>query len=171
MTGGVDYGRVRRPVPVGKALDDVLLAYEMNGRTLPADHGFPLRLVVPGWIGISSIKWLGRLEVSDAPIETAWNTKWYPGLSVQPVKSAFELAWDATVPAGRKTVLSGRSWSGRAPIRRVEVSTARHGPLQRGRLPVLGRRPPPSDRGSVGPRGVAPARGVVRQPPQGQDGG
>ena len=60
----------------------------MNGRTLPADHGFPLRLVVPGWIGIASIKWLGRLEVSDAPVETAWNTKWYPGLSVQPVKSA-----------------------------------------------------------------------------------
>ena len=123
VTGGVDYGRVRRPVPVGKALDDVLLAYEMNGRTLPADHGFPLRLVVPGWIGISSIKWLGRLEVSDAPVETAWNTKWYPGLSVQPVKSAFELEWDATLPAGRKAVLSGRSWSGHAPIRRVEVST------------------------------------------------
>ena len=123
VTGGVDYGRVRRPIPVGKALDDALLAYEMNGRTLPADHGFPLRLVVPGWIGISSIKWLGRLEVSDAPIETAWNTKWYPGLSVQPVKSAFELAWDATLPAGQRTVLSGRSWSGHAPIRRVEVST------------------------------------------------
>ena len=112
VTGGVDYGRVRRPIPVGKALDDALLAYEMNGRTLPADHGFPLRLVVPGWIGIASIKWLGRLEVSDVPVETAWNTKWYPGLSVQPVKSAFELAWDATVPAGRRTVLSGRSWSG-----------------------------------------------------------
>lgn len=123
VTGGVDYGRVRRPIPVGKALDDVLLAYEMNGRTLPADHGFPLRLVVPGWIGIASIKWLGRLEVSDAPVETAWNTKWYPGLSVQPVKSAFELAWDATVTAGRRIVLSGRSWSGHAPIRRVEVST------------------------------------------------
>ena len=70
MTGGVDYGRVRRSVPINKALDDVLLAYEMNGRTLPADHGYPLRLVVPGWIGISSIKWLGRLEVSDAPVET-----------------------------------------------------------------------------------------------------
>jgi DMSO/TMAO reductase YedYZ molybdopterin-dependent catalytic subunit len=123
VTGGVDYGRVRRPVPVRKALDDVLLAYEMNGRTLPADHGFPLRLVVPGWIGIASIKWLGRLEVSDAPVETAWNTKWYPGLSVQPVKSAFELEWEAALPAGRKVVLSGRSWSGHAPIRRVEVST------------------------------------------------
>ncbi|HWM09257.1 MAG TPA: sulfite oxidase, partial [Solirubrobacteraceae bacterium] len=123
VTGGVDYGRVRRPIPIAKALDDVLLAYEMNGRDLPADHGAPLRLVVPGWIGITSIKWLGRLEVSDAPIETAWNTKWYPGLGVQPVKSAFELAWDAEIPAYRRTTLTGRSWSGNAPIRRVEVST------------------------------------------------
>jgi DMSO/TMAO reductase YedYZ molybdopterin-dependent catalytic subunit len=123
VTGGVDYGRVRRPITVDKALDDVLVATEMNGDRLPADHGFPARLLVPGWIGISSIKWLGRLEVSDQPIETAWNTKWYPGLSLQPVKSAFELPWEATVPAGRRTTLTGRSWSGHAPIRRVEVST------------------------------------------------
>jgi DMSO/TMAO reductase YedYZ molybdopterin-dependent catalytic subunit len=122
-TGGVDYGRVRRPIPIGKALDDVLLAYEMNGRTLPPDHGFPLRLLVPGWIGIASIKWLGRLEVSTAPIETAWNTKWYPGLSVQPVKSAFELVWGATLPARRRLTLKGRSWSGAAAVKRVEVST------------------------------------------------
>jgi DMSO/TMAO reductase YedYZ molybdopterin-dependent catalytic subunit len=123
VTGGVDHGRVRRPISIEKALDDTLVALEMNGRTLPADHGFPARLLVPGWIGIASIKWLGRLEVSDQPIETAWNTKWYPALSVQPVKSAFELAWEATVPAGRRTTLTGRSWSGHAPIRRVEVST------------------------------------------------
>ena len=123
VTGGVDYGRVRRPLPLGKALDDVLLAYEMNGRDLPPDHGAPLRLVVPGWIGIASIKWVGRLTVSDAPVTTAWNTRWYPGLSVQPVKSAFELGWDALLAAGRRTVLQGRSWSGHGAIRRVEVST------------------------------------------------
>ena len=91
VSGGVDFGRVRRPLPVGKALDDVLLAYEMNGSDLPRDHGAPLRLVVPGWIGIASIKWVGRLTVSDAPVSTPWNTRWYPGLTVQPVKSAFEL--------------------------------------------------------------------------------
>jgi len=122
VTGGVDYGRVRRPLPLGKALDDVLLAYEMNGHDLPPDHGHPVRLVVPGWVGIASIKWVGRLEVSDRALQTAWNTKWYPGLGVQPVKSAFELPWDAALPAGR-TRLEGRSWSGAAPIRRVEVST------------------------------------------------
>jgi DMSO/TMAO reductase YedYZ molybdopterin-dependent catalytic subunit len=133
VSGGVDQGHVRRPLPIAKALDDALLAYEMNGETLPPDHGFPVRLVVPGWVGIASIKWLGRIEVSDQPLFSPWNTTSYrmtgptyppdsPPLGVQPVKSAFELAWDAQLPAGRRTVLHGRSWSGAAPIRRVDVS-------------------------------------------------
>ena len=64
VADGIDHGRVRRPLPVGKALDDVILAYEMNGEVLPPDHGYPVRLVVPGWIGIASVKWVGRIEVS-----------------------------------------------------------------------------------------------------------
>ena len=68
VADGVDQGHVRRPLSVGKALDDVLLAYEMNGAPLPPDHGLPVRLVVPGWVGIASIKWLGRIEVSDRPL-------------------------------------------------------------------------------------------------------
>jgi DMSO/TMAO reductase YedYZ molybdopterin-dependent catalytic subunit len=121
---GVDQGHVRRPLPVAKALDDVLLAFEMNGRELPPDHGFPARLVVPGWIGVASIKWVGSIEVSTAPLSSPWNTKWYRGLSVQPVKSAFELPWDAELAPSRHGLeLHGRSWSGGAPIRRVEVST------------------------------------------------
>jgi DMSO/TMAO reductase YedYZ molybdopterin-dependent catalytic subunit len=63
VSGGVDYGHVRRPLPVAKALDDALIALEMNGRELPPDHGFPARLVVPGWVGIANIKWLGSIEV------------------------------------------------------------------------------------------------------------
>jgi DMSO/TMAO reductase YedYZ molybdopterin-dependent catalytic subunit len=51
VTGGVDYGRVRRPVSIEKALDDTVVALEMNGRTLPADHGFPARLLVPAGSG------------------------------------------------------------------------------------------------------------------------
>ncbi|WP_254909704.1 sulfite oxidase [Micromonospora sp. NBS 11-29] len=134
VTGGVDLGRVRRPLPVTKALDDVLLAYEMNGEPLPADHGFPVRVVVPGWIGISSIKWVGPVEVSTAPLFSPWNTQFYrlfgPAhptggtvLGAQPVKSAFELAWDARLPAGEDLLLRGRSWSGNGPIERVEVDT------------------------------------------------
>jgi DMSO/TMAO reductase YedYZ molybdopterin-dependent catalytic subunit len=77
VTGGVDLGPVRRPMPVRKALDDVILAYEMNGEPLPPDHGAPVRLIVPSWIGIASIKWVGRIEVSDAPLFSPWNTQFY----------------------------------------------------------------------------------------------
>lgn len=134
VTGGVDLGPVRRPLPVAKALDDVLLAYEMNGEPLGVDHGFPVRVVVPGWIGIASIKWVGPIEVSATPLFSPWNTRFYrmfgPGrpadgadLGAQCVKSAFELAWDARVPAGTQVLLRGRSWSGAGPIARVEVDT------------------------------------------------
>lgn len=130
---GVDYGHVRRPFPVSKALDDVLLAYELNGEPLPPDHGFPVRLVLPGWVGIANIKWLGSLEVSTRPLESPWNTRWYrmtgdaypddsPPLTVLPVKSAFELPWDARLPR-RPLRLTGRSWSGAGEIERVRVST------------------------------------------------
>jgi DMSO/TMAO reductase YedYZ molybdopterin-dependent catalytic subunit len=85
VSSGVDQGHVRRPLPVAKALDDALLAYEMNGRPLPPDHGFPVRLVVPGWVGIASIKWLGQIEVSDQPLfspgtrrSTGWSVRTTP---------------------------------------------------------------------------------------------
>ncbi|GAA1167465.1 DMSO/TMAO reductase YedYZ molybdopterin-dependent catalytic subunit [Kitasatospora gansuensis] len=132
---GANLGRVRRPLPVGKALDDVLVAYEMNGEPLTPDHGAPVRLVVPGWVGIASIKWLGSVEVATEPLYSPWNTQYYrlfgpahpaggsAPLTRQVVKSAFELAPDAVLPAGRRHRLTGRSWSGAAAIRQVEVST------------------------------------------------
>ncbi|MFB6891110.1 sulfite oxidase [Kitasatospora sp. NPDC056327] len=134
VVNGVNLGRVRRPLPVAKALDDVLLAYEMNGEPLTPDHGAPVRVVVPGWVGIASVKWVGTVEVADRPLYSPWNTDSYrlfgpdypPGgsapLTTQVVKSAFELARDAVLPAGRTQHLHGRSWSGAAPVRRVEVS-------------------------------------------------
>jgi DMSO/TMAO reductase YedYZ molybdopterin-dependent catalytic subunit len=135
ITGGVNLGRVRRPLPVAKALQDVLVAYEMNGEPLPPDHGFPVRLVVPSWVGIASIKWLGDIQVSDEPLHSPWNTQFYrlfgPGdpaegsapLTGQVTKSAFELPWAATLAAGRTHVLHGRSWSGNGRIRQVQIST------------------------------------------------
>ena len=145
VSGGVDQGHVRRPLPIGKALDDVLVAYEMNGEPLPPDHGFPARLVVPGWVGIASIKWLGSIEVADHSLTSPWNTTSYrmigpdypadsPPLTTQPAKSAFELPWLAQLAAGRRTTLTGRSWSGDARLRRVEVSTDGGATWQRAHL-------------------------------------
>ena len=77
VAGGVDAGHVRRPIPASKALNDALLAYEMNGQPLPYDHGFPVRLVVPGWVGVANIKWVGQIEVSATPLFSLWNTTQY----------------------------------------------------------------------------------------------
>jgi DMSO/TMAO reductase YedYZ molybdopterin-dependent catalytic subunit len=134
INAGVNLGHVRRPIPVTKALRDTLLAYEMNGKTLPPDHGFPVRLIVPSWVGISSVKWVGQIEVSDTPLFSPFNTQLYQlfgptyptsgaPISRQVIKSAFELPWGATVASGEHLVLHGRSWSGNGPIRAVEVST------------------------------------------------
>ncbi|MFI2029979.1 sulfite oxidase [Streptomyces buecherae] len=135
VTTGVNLGRVRRPLPVAKALADVLLAYEMNGAPLPPDHGYPLRVVVPSWVGVASIKWLGDIEVSAEDLHSPWDTDYYrlfgPGhppqgsapLTRQPVRSTFELDHGATLVARHTHRLTGRSWSGHAPVVEVRVST------------------------------------------------
>ncbi|MFJ6700698.1 sulfite oxidase [Streptomyces sp. NPDC091272] len=135
VTDGVNQGRVRRPLPVAKALDDVILAYEMNGLPLPPDHGFPVRVVVPSWVGVASVKWVGDIEVSDTPLASPWNTglyrlfgEAYPAggsapLTRQALKSVFELPAGARFALRRPYRLTGRSWSGGAPVRLVEVST------------------------------------------------
>ncbi|MFE0173522.1 sulfite oxidase [Streptomyces sp. NPDC059002] len=132
---GTDLGRVRRPLPLAKALDDVILAYEMNGEPLPPDHGYPLRLLAPSWVGIASIKWLGDIEVSAGPLYSPWNTDFYrlygdayppqgsAPLTRQTLKSAFELPWNAPFSTGTRHRLTGRAWSGAGAIARVDVST------------------------------------------------
>lgn len=124
-------GHVRRPFPIQKALEDVLLVYGMNGELLPQDHGYPVRLLVPGWVGISNIKWVGRIEVSNDPLFSIWSTVQYrligdaypdsPALTRQTLKSAFELPFPATLGAGWQ-ILTGRSWSAHGRIQKVEVS-------------------------------------------------
>ena len=74
---GADHGVERgveqdyqRSLPVAEALrEDVLLAYEMNGAPLPPQHGFPVRLVVPGWYGMAHVKWLRRITVLAEPFD------------------------------------------------------------------------------------------------------
>jgi sulfane dehydrogenase subunit SoxC len=137
MVEGLDDSRVRRPIPVTKAFaEDTLLVYAMNGDTLPPDHGFPLRLLTPGWVGVANIKWVGRLEVSEQPLFSYWNTETYvllgpdyqanppakgPILSTQSLKSALELAAEAHVRAGNQRI-KGRAWSPFGKIARVMYS-------------------------------------------------
>ncbi len=134
VSGGVDYGAVRRPFPVSKALEDALLVWRADGRDLLPDHGFPIRLVLPGWVGIGSIKWLGSLEVSTTEQTSPWNTIWYrmtggsypadtPPLSVNPVRSAFELPWGAPLARRPVVTVTGRAWSGAGQIAYVDVSS------------------------------------------------
>ena len=129
-----------RGLSVAEAMHgDLLLAYEMNGRPLLPQHGAPVRLLVPGWYGMASVKWLDRIRVLDEPFTGYQNTVAYrmradaddPGtpldrirvrsLMVPPGRPSFQPR-DRHVDAG-PVRLTGRAWSGTAPIVRVEVST------------------------------------------------
>jgi DMSO/TMAO reductase YedYZ molybdopterin-dependent catalytic subunit len=128
-----------RSLPLGEAMrEDVLLAYEMNGQPVPPQHGFPLRLVVPGWYGMTHVKWLSRVTVLTEPFGGYQHVRGYrlradpdePGepvtrimprsLMVPPGFPDF-LTRRRVVDAGTE-VVRGRAWSGRGPIERVEFS-------------------------------------------------
>jgi DMSO/TMAO reductase YedYZ molybdopterin-dependent catalytic subunit len=119
--------------------DDVLLAYEINGQPLPPQHGFPLRLVVPGWYGMTNVKWLARITVVDEPFAGYQQRHAYRikaddedegrplnripprALLIPPGTPEFP-SRERTVPPGL-CLLEGRAWSGFGPIAGVEVST------------------------------------------------
>ena len=163
VTGGVDYGPVRRPFPVSKALDDAILAWGANGAPLLPDHGYPLRLVLPGWVGIGSIKWLGSLEVATTQLTSPWNTKWYvmtggrlPAGAAAAVgepgalRVGAALAGDPARGEDRHADGPGLEWSGadpsgrRQPRRRYDVAQGRAArPAGRARAPP---RPPGATR-------------------------
>jgi len=130
----------QRSLPVAEALrSDALLAYEMNGAPLPVQHGFPLRLVIPGWYGMAHVKWLRRITVTDEPFDGYQNSVAYrlkedpddPGepvgrirpraLMVPPGHPDFMSRTRFVAPGSHE--LLGRAWSGLAPVTRVEVST------------------------------------------------
>ena len=138
---GLDVGSpergFRRFLPIEQALHpDTLLAYAMNGAPLPPDHGYPLRAIVPGWVGASQIKWLTRIVVSEEPLWTRNNTTSYvmfgddfepegeadgEVVTTQSIKSALALPWPATLERGRHR-LHGFAHSAHGPITRVEWS-------------------------------------------------
>ena len=71
LAEGADGASLTRSIPIAMALDDVIVAYGQNGEMVRPEQGYPLRLLVPGVQGVSSVKWLRRLKVGDAP----WNTR------------------------------------------------------------------------------------------------
>lgn len=112
-----------------------LLAYAMNGSPLPVDHGYPLRLVVPGWYGVASVKWLTHIKAVDTSFNGFFQTECYyyewpsrgelirEPVTLNRVRALItEPRPGATVQLGELTV-RGLAWSGAAPIARVEVST------------------------------------------------
>ena len=134
LTEGADACRLARSLPMAKAMQDALVAYAQNGRPLRAEQGFPLRLVVPGWEGISSVKWLHRIEAIDRPAMTFWETARYSDLLSNGHARIFTFAMDVksviTRPSGTDTLeragereISGLAWSGRGRIARVDITT------------------------------------------------
>jgi DMSO/TMAO reductase YedYZ molybdopterin-dependent catalytic subunit len=131
--GGVEHA-YERALTLDEARDaDVLLAYEMNGVPLPPQHGFPLRLVVPGWYGMTHVKWLHSIAAIPEPFDGWQQTEAYTidstpvtrmlprSLLVPPGIPEF-LTRERTVEQGRATIM-GRAWSGFGEITRVELST------------------------------------------------
>ena len=127
----------RQVLSIDKAMHpDTLLAYAMNGGPLPKDHGFPLRALVPGWVGSYSIKWLNRIEVSSRQLWTRNNTSSYVLIGdayppegealgqvarEQVVKSALALPWPASFNVGPQPI-SGYAHSPSGPITQVQWS-------------------------------------------------
>jgi len=134
VSQGGDFPEMRRGLPLAMARDpNTMLVWEMNGGPLPAPHGGPVRLFVPGWGAIASTKWLVGLDVIDHSFTGTFNTESYViideaervlrPVTTMPVKSVITAPGEGvTLPAGAQTV-AGYAWSGFGGIARVEVST------------------------------------------------
>jgi DMSO/TMAO reductase YedYZ molybdopterin-dependent catalytic subunit len=134
--------RFERSLTVRDALEsDALLAYAMNGQPLPVRHGYPLRLVVPGWYAVASVKWLTGIRLTGDPFDGYFQTTHYvydnggarEPVRLQKIRSVITRPGDGQpLPVGA-VIVRGVAWSGAAPIARVEVSVS-DGPWQKARL-------------------------------------
>lgn len=126
------WGRVRfeRSLGASMALSDTpLLAWAMNGRPLTREHGFPLRLLVPGYYAVASVKWLTRVEALSTPFDGHFQTDRYMYRDADGARPVTHMRVRALVtshadgqrvPAGR-VLVAGTAWSGRAAIAAVDV--------------------------------------------------
>jgi sulfane dehydrogenase subunit SoxC len=133
LAEGQDAALMTRSIPLKEALPEALIAYAQNGEALRPEQGYPIRLLLPGWEGNASVKWLRRLELADQPFMTREETSKYTDPLADGTARQFSLVMDArsiiTSPAYPRTVtpgwieIRGLAWSGRGRIARVEVST------------------------------------------------
>jgi len=148
---------VIRSIPISKAMEEnTLVAWAMNGEPLPFVHGHPLRLVVPGWVGSASTKWLHTIMVLDAPFKGTYMTNSYvlprhpvePGQKMPPDTVSTE-AWpvksiitspapSARFKAGTRVPVRGRAWVGEGRVERVEISSDEGKTWQQARLAPQG---------------------------------
>jgi len=135
IRGGEYEQHYARTLSISMAMrEDVLLCYEMNGEPLTTGHGFPLRLVVPGWFGVAWVKWLTRIEARDRQLRTRFIAKDYVTLRAKEVDG--KTIWEETMvgPINVKSVvarvvkqkdgsvkITGAAWA-EQPIKSVEVS-------------------------------------------------
>jgi DMSO/TMAO reductase YedYZ molybdopterin-dependent catalytic subunit len=138
---GADHGAVEgragsvhfeRSLAVDTAREaQAVLAYAMNGEPLPLQHGYPVRLVVPGWYGVASVKWLTAIELVDQELEAYFQTEkyWYETddgqrepVRLQRVRALITHPGEGEELPGGEITVRGVAWSGAAPIARVEVS-------------------------------------------------
>ena len=131
---GADASSNGRSIPMEKALDDVLVAFKANGEALRKEHGYPVRLVVPGWEVNMWVKWLRRIEVTNGPIESREETSKYTDTLEDGTSRKWTWVMDAksvvTSPSPQMPikhgpgpiVITGMAWSGHGRITRVDVS-------------------------------------------------
>lgn len=131
---GADASSNGRSIPLEKAMDDVLVAIKANGEALRKEHGYPARLVVPGWEGNMWVKWLRRVEVTDEAVQSREETSKYTDTLADGTSRKWTWVMDAksvvTSPSPQMPikhgkgplVITGMAWSGRGAITKVDVS-------------------------------------------------
>ena len=133
LAEGADGSGLTRTIAMERALDDVMVAWAMNGEMLRPENGYPLRLVAPGIQGVSWVKWLRRVEVGDQPFGTKDEVLHYvdlmPDGTLRQYSSIQECKSVITSPSGGQFLLdkgfhnvTGVAWSGRGRVKRVDVS-------------------------------------------------
>jgi sulfane dehydrogenase subunit SoxC len=134
LAEGADGAAMSRSIPLSKAWEDALLVYAQNGERLRPEHGYPLRLFLPGWEGNTSIKWLRRLKLGVQPFMTREETSKYTDSLPDGTARQFSFGMDAksviTYPAVDHHLrgkgyyeITGLAWTGQGRVKRVDVST------------------------------------------------